>query len=441
MQTAAQEIYLEYSCQMSQAMYWYALLPMLDMFQTECNLVSIHKTFSMRLLDTDNIDALVAHFNTSMYQNLLHPHRVEVAISKEAFNFPANHDWHHPDKLPWVKLKPRELGVGEHTDAPQTHAVYTLIGQHWIEVSKKMLQLMMQMALMHMYHTPVIRHFLCSLTPILNALLPLYNDGSDPTKTRGFGRHYYDRCSLFAISSWRRVFVKGGGITLFAMMRMQWVMGVIGSKEDFYNIRDVEPICNKYDKARNATADWKTELAMYALTHDLDEADGVISAEVTRLADCLQREYMCGTQSPNYEIWTDKMPDTVDQFATDHLRDATSIGVCSAIEGRGHEQAYGFTVPGTRIGPVKVVFHLPDKITKYSTNGGPMPAPDEWAQHGPLAYVEWFAKLPACADPIHMMYSPSIPVPEDWNSNNILDKASRFLLNNWATKYGDQTLW
>ena len=112
-------------------------------------------------------------------------------------------------------------------------------------------------------------------------------------------------------------------------------------------------------------------------------------------------------------------------------------------------------------------------------------APSEWADVGPLAYVEWFSKLPQAADPIHMMYEvrkmplradgtppgeivplsmirqscqlipkfprPTnsdmdssynlLPVPLDWNSHNVLDKANRFLLNNWATKYSYQTLW
>ena len=112
-----------------------------------------------------------------------------------------------------------------------------------------------------------------------------------------------------------------------------------------------------------------------------------------------------------------------------------------------------------------------------------MPVPEEWAEHGPLAYVEWFVKLPVCADPIHMMYKvrkmplrvhtdgkppdevvslstiqqlcqliprfprptsvdgPPTKIPEVWHSHNVLDRASRFLLNNWATKYVYQTLW
>ena len=115
---------------------------------------------------------------------------------------------------------------------------------------------------------------------------------------------------------------------------------------------------------------------------------------------------------------------------------------------------------------------------------GTIPAPQEWKERGPLAYVEWFAKLPAQADPVHMMYEvkklpvhtdgtpsgaivplsmirqscqliPHFPkptsmqlkrtrfcsVPTDWTTDTVLDKASRFVLNNWASKYVYQTLW
>ncbi|EPS94989.1 hypothetical protein FOMPIDRAFT_1054615 [Fomitopsis schrenkii] len=39
---------------------------------------------------------------------------------------------------------------------------------------------------------------------------------------------------------------------------------------------------------------------------------------------------------------------------------------------------------GTRIGRVRVIFRLPDKIAEYGSNCT-MPAPEEWAEHGPLA--------------------------------------------------------
>lgn len=65
--------------------------------------------------------------------------------------------------------------------------------------------------------------------------------------------------------------------------------------------------------------------------------------------------------------------------------------------------SYPHLTIGTRIGRVKAIFHLPDKVAEFVSNQT-MPVPEEWAEHGPLAYVEWFAKLPACSDPIHMMY-------------------------------------
>ena len=102
-----------------------------------------------------------------------------------------------------------------------------------------------------------------------------------------------------------------------------------------------------------------------------------------------------------------------------------------------------------------------------------------WCQ-GPLAYVEWYANLPASADPIHMMYkvcklllcvdgmpageiislsmirqscqliphfleptrrSTISTIPSDWTSDFMLDKVQTFVLNNWATQYVYQTLW
>ena len=53
-------------------------------------------------------------------------------------------------------------------------------------------------------------------------------------------------------------------------------------------------------------------------------------------------------------------------------------------------------IVGTCIGRIKVIFHLPDKVAEFGSNRT-MPVPEEWAEHGPLTYVEWFMKLPACA--------------------------------------------
>ncbi|KAI0725020.1 hypothetical protein C8Q72DRAFT_786306 [Fomitopsis betulina] len=136
-------------------------------------------------------------------------------------------------------------------------------------------------------------------------------------------------------------------------------------------------------------------------------------------------------------------------------------------------------VQGTCIGRVKVIFKLPDTIYEHGSLNE-MHTPKEWATQGPLVYVEWYTNLPASADPVHMMYEvrklplrtdgtpageiiplsmirqscqliPRFPkptkecvvatVPTDWTSDSVLDKAQKFLLNNWASKYSYQTLW
>ncbi|EPS92507.1 hypothetical protein FOMPIDRAFT_1137693 [Fomitopsis schrenkii] len=148
------------------------------------------------------------------------------------------------------------------------------------------------------------------------------------------------------------------------------------------------------------------------------------------------------------------------------------------------DEAEATGLQGTRIGRVKIIFKLPETIHECGTANGTIPAPQEWKERGPLAYVEWFAKLPAQVDPVHMMYEvkkmplhadgtpagaivplsmirqscqliPHFPkpthaqlkdltfcsIPTDWTTDTVLDKASRFVLNNWASKYSYQTLW
>lgn len=118
-----------------------------------------------------------------------------------------------------------------------------------------------------------------------------------------------------------------------------------------------------------------------------------------------------------------------------------------------------------------MVFKLPSRLNDPRTHES-LPAPDNWAASGPLAYVEWYAKLAGSADPTHMMYTVGKPplranglpvgeivplsmirqscqlvplfpnsVPTDWTTHNVLDKAHRFLLNNSASKYAYQTIW
>ena len=130
------------------------------------------------------------------------------------------------------------------------------------------------------------------------------------------------------------------------------------------------------------------------------------------------------------------------------------------------------TNAGTRAARVKVVFKLPPTLPVSRGGGG---APAWWPQE-PLAYVEWYARFSRAPDPTHLMYSVSKPpprsdgmpqgkiiplsqirqscqliptfpvgsqsiVPGDWTSDNVLDKANSFHVNNWGSMYAYQTVW
>ncbi|KAH9914551.1 uncharacterized protein B0H18DRAFT_1125480 [Fomitopsis serialis] len=67
------------------------------------------------------------------------------------------------------------------------------------------------------------------------------------------------------------------------------------------------------------------------------------------------------------------------------------------------DEAEATGLQGTRVGRLRVIFQLPKTIRDPTTNLD-MEAPEEWAQEGPLAYVEWYGKLGSMANPVHMMY-------------------------------------
>ncbi|KAH9914845.1 uncharacterized protein B0H18DRAFT_959583 [Fomitopsis serialis] len=112
---------------------------------------------------------------------------------------------------------------------------------------------------------------------------------------------------------------------------------------------------------------------------------------------------------------------------------------------------------------VKVIFALPRKLPAVQ-GGGPAPP---WWPRGPLAYVEWYTRFAPAADPSHLMYSVKKPpsssngllqgkiiplsqirqscqltpifpggprgtVPDSWSSENVLEMASTFYVNNWG---------
>jgi hypothetical protein len=123
---------------------------------------------------------------------------------------------------------------------------------------------------------------------------------------------------------------------------------------------------------------------------------------------------------------------------------------------------------GTRIGWVRVVFCLPKSIQRP---GFLMPLPAYLPQN-PLAYVEWYTRQGQAANATHGMYTISraydtngqpqgsviplssirqscmlIPVfPNsseefNWMADDVLDKADRFMINNWSSKYAYQTIY
>jgi hypothetical protein len=123
---------------------------------------------------------------------------------------------------------------------------------------------------------------------------------------------------------------------------------------------------------------------------------------------------------------------------------------------------------GTRIGRVRVIFTIPDML---DTSLGPRQRPDTW-HNGPLAFVEWYSPTPSSTQENHgLMYrikkiktsqgrspgaiiplnnirqvcmlSPAFEreIPKTWRSDNILDLASIFFINNWSSKYAYQTIW
>ena len=120
---------------------------------------------------------------------------------------------------------------------------------------------------------------------------------------------------------------------------------------------------------------------------------------------------------------------------------------------------------GTRIGRVRVIFQLP--LILSISNNQSMEAPPAWPKEH-LAYVEWYQPLAANPDKVNGMYSVRrtqtlqcsiislrsirqgcmlVPkffdgwITKKWTTDNVLDSADSFLLNNFHSPYAYQTLW
>jgi len=122
---------------------------------------------------------------------------------------------------------------------------------------------------------------------------------------------------------------------------------------------------------------------------------------------------------------------------------------------------------GVRIGRVRIIFRLPTKLSIGAQRN--ISAPEIWpTEH--LAYIEWYQPLSGNPNQIHGMYTVRktaggqpqcsivslrsirqscmlIPQFSDnwkslqWTTDNILDNADNFILNNFQSPYSYQTLW
>jgi hypothetical protein len=123
------------------------------------------------------------------------------------------------------------------------------------------------------------------------------------------------------------------------------------------------------------------------------------------------------------------------------------------------------TIPGTRIGRVRVIFTLPTVLDNALG-----PSPLSWTK-APLAYIEWYTTPKTTPEPNHNMYSirklyrsdntqagSIIPLTSirqscmlfpvfsketdmTWTTDNVLDLCPSFLVNNWQNMYAYKTIW
>jgi hypothetical protein len=112
---------------------------------------------------------------------------------------------------------------------------------------------------------------------------------------------------------------------------------------------------------------------------------------------------------------------------------------------------------GDQIAQVRVVFNIPDRVTKLVFPSDDITPPKH------LAYVEWFSPLPGTPDPVNKMYKVSrmfhdgtrrasiLPVeailcsvhlfprlspnsPQDWVSSSILEHCQSFYVNPFSDR-------
>ncbi|KAJ7868925.1 hypothetical protein B0H14DRAFT_3582668 [Mycena olivaceomarginata] len=147
-------------------------------------------------------------------------------------------------------------------------------------------------------------------------------------------------------------------------------------------------------------------------------------------------------------------------------KDRTSPPRFDTVIVRRDTNAEATGLSGTRVGRVKVLFRLPEKLDDNT------PVPTNWPTTC-LAYVEWFSPFKSRHDDNHEMYSISalprrangtrngsiIPLTDirqtcqlfpkfgrdnvdpGWTTDTVLDNCTSFYVNNWASLYAYQSIW
>jgi hypothetical protein len=133
----------------------------------------------------------------------------------------------------------------------------------------------------------------------------------------------------------------------------------------------------------------------------------------------------------------------------------------TGLQGESSNSVYALVfkvITGCRVGRIRAIFRLPPKTSHGLAHHYPT---------YPLAHLEWYTKLKPVPGHDHDMYHitqpPSVEgvvlpltqirqgcmlfpdfkdgLVDDWETDNVLDEAYSFYVNNWQSKYSYQTLW
>jgi hypothetical protein len=164
---------------------------------------------------------------------------------------------------------------------------------------------------------------------------------------------------------------------------------------------------------------------------------------------------------------TDSQAEEVDTVKAHPISDKNPHGRFDTVVILNSDEAEETGVEGTRIGRTRVIFKLPSQL---DSGIGLIDSPASWPKD-PLAYIEWYKPLRSEPDKTTGMYvvgkttgptkqcsiikvsairqscmlipkfDNNVDWKSSWTTENVLDEATSFYLNNWQSSYTYQTLW